>query len=138
MGKVICLGRKLIYSKPIPKCPVKLYNDSEPCQHQGLSFSPVSSPQALSIASTLHKVHPTLSVKPIEYIVVNYHQLYANIPLDSNDKIIKSTIDEIPDAMVYIDNKVIDLGISCYTLAVYYSNLFHEIFMHYEDLHGDS
>lgn len=137
MAKVIYLRPEFINHKPIPVCPLTEYYDLEQCHDQGISFKPSTSTEALALANSSHRALKLLRVAPKEIIIVDYTSLYAPIPIYTNPLIIKGTIDLLPTIMVQISDTVIDKQVSCYNLTIYYSTLWPEIFVHWEDLHNE-
>lgn len=137
MGKVINIG-EVKEIKPIPVCPLEFYRgmpDSS-CRHTGLSLTPAYSQQAIAVANIVGKYHKKLKHPPKEYTIVDTMTLVATIPL-YNSKILRCKLDTLCEAMRQSEEKAIDLGISCYTMTIYYNHLYPDLFVHTEDLHAD-
>ena len=122
--------------KPTPKCPY-LSIHMQPCEHQGISMKPAYSPKALAIATTAANYHKSMRVPPREYVIIETLSLLSHIPIDNNNPIIRCYINNLTDSLQKVDNKAIDLGISCYNMTLYYSELYPDIFIHTEDIHAD-
>lgn len=135
MGKVINLG-EVKEIKELPMCPLYTYS-GEACKHTGISFSPASSERALNIAKIISDNHKNIRLPAKDYLIVDTMTLLAQIPLQTNTKVLRGTLKTLPTMLIQASEKAAEAEISCYNMAVYYHTLYPDIFILTENEHSD-
>lgn len=127
---------KILKFKKYPICPIQAWGHTGlACRHMGVTVGNVNSIKAFSIYAAIIECHRKFKLKPIEYHILDTNTMLAALPFTSSPNVTMCSRKDLKEALQRVHDRAVTEQIPCFSITVYYNELYDNLFLLLEDMH---